>query len=202
MLANEFRRPLSTVRLALATFEQFGMIEIVDNVLCVSNWEKYQNIETLDKIREQTRVRVARYKEKQKALTNGNVTANATVTQGNATEEEREEDKDIKNIKKDYSDSFLKFWTAYPNKQAKATAQKAWAKIQNEPNILSIILSAIEAHKRSESWIKDGGKFIPHPATWLNGRRWEDEIAGVVSKPKKYQTVMVDGELVDVEVKE
>src|SRR5699024_9778444 len=61
----------------------------------ITNWEKHQNIEGLDKIREQTRKRVARYRAKQKELPKGNVTCNVTVTQGNATEEELEEEEDI-----------------------------------------------------------------------------------------------------------
>ena len=91
MLSTIFRRPLNTVRLALKTFETYGMIEIVDGVVTISNWEKHQNADGLDKIREQTRLRVAKYKEKQKMLT-GNVSGNVTVTQGNATEEDRERD--------------------------------------------------------------------------------------------------------------
>ena len=69
MLANQFGRPINTVRLALKTFEQFGMIELTpDNIFRVTNWEKYQNVQELEKIREQTRKRVAKYREKQKML--------------------------------------------------------------------------------------------------------------------------------------
>lgn len=91
MLASQFNRPLATIQMALQTFEKFGMIEIIDNILHVSNWEKYQNIDGLDKIRQQTRERVARHREKQKLLTerNCNVTSNATVTQCNATDKNR-----------------------------------------------------------------------------------------------------------------
>lgn len=66
LLATEFNRPLPTVQLALRTFQQFGMIEIVNDLIHVSNWERYQNIEGLEKVREQTRKRVAAYREKQK----------------------------------------------------------------------------------------------------------------------------------------
>lgn len=45
MLATQFNRPLATVQLALKTFENFGMIELVDNILHISNWEKYQNVD-------------------------------------------------------------------------------------------------------------------------------------------------------------
>jgi predicted phage replisome organizer len=93
MLAHELRRPLSTVRMALSVFERFGMIEIIDDILHLSSWERYQNIDGLDKIREQTRQRVANHRKKQKEL-GCNVTRNANVTLCNAIEEEREEDKE------------------------------------------------------------------------------------------------------------
>lgn len=93
MLATIFRRPLNTVRMALGIFEQFGMVEILDGVITLPNWEKHQNIDGMEKIKEQTRNRVARHREKQKNLALGNVTCNVTVTQGNALEEEGDKNK-------------------------------------------------------------------------------------------------------------
>lgn len=97
MLATIFQRPLNTVRMALGVFEQFGMIEIIDGVITLPNWEKHQNIDGMEKIKEQTRNRVARHREKQKKLALGNVTSNVTsnvtVTQGNALEEEGDKNK-------------------------------------------------------------------------------------------------------------
>lgn len=93
MLATIFRRPLNTVRMTLGIFEQFGMVEIIDGVITLPNWEKHQNIDGMEKIKEQTRNRVARHREKQKNLALGNVTCNVTVTDGNALEEEAEGDK-------------------------------------------------------------------------------------------------------------
>lgn len=96
MLATIFNRPISTVRLALKTFEQFEMIEITkDNFISISNWEKHQNIDALEKIRLDTRKRVQKHREKQKLL-KGNEIGNVTVTSSNETEEEeeREEEKE------------------------------------------------------------------------------------------------------------
>ena len=93
MLATIFRRPLNTVRMALGIFEQFGMVEIIDGVITLPNWKKHQNIDGMEKIKEQTRNRVARHREKQKNLALGNVTCNVTVTQGNALEEEGDKNK-------------------------------------------------------------------------------------------------------------
>ena len=96
MLATIFRRPLNTVRMALGIFEQFGMIEIIDGIIALPNWEKHQNIDGMEKIKTQTRNRVAKYREKQKNLALGcNVTCNVTVTESNATEEDRDKDKEL-----------------------------------------------------------------------------------------------------------
>ena len=93
MLATAFNRPLPVVRLALEVFRQFEMIELIDSVYHVSSWEKYQNIDGMERIREQTRARVAKHREI-KRLEQCNVTSNATVTQCNATEKEEERDID------------------------------------------------------------------------------------------------------------
>lgn len=91
MLATIFRKKESTVRMALETFERFGMVEIVDGVITIPNWEKHQSLDRLDKIREQTRARVASHREKQKLLADCNVTCNADVTECNVTDKIRED---------------------------------------------------------------------------------------------------------------
>jgi len=73
-------------------------------------------------------------------------------------------------------DGFARFWSAYPRRSAKAAASKAWAKIDPDTSLLAAILRAVEAQAKSEAWTKDAGKFVPYPASWLNGRRWEDEL--------------------------
>ena len=94
MLSTIFGRPLSTIRLALKVFEDLGMIGIDDSsFISITNWEKHQNIEGMERIREQTRKRVAKHRER-KRLEQGNTDSNATVTLRNATEEDIEEDID------------------------------------------------------------------------------------------------------------
>jgi len=100
MLATIFNRSLPTVRLALRTLEQFGMIEINDDhTICISNWEKHQNVEGLDKIREQNRLRKQKERERKKLLETSQ-DSHVTVTQNHATdidkEEELEEEKEKK----------------------------------------------------------------------------------------------------------
>lgn len=77
-----------------------------------------------------------------------------------------------KNTLASISEDFEVFWAAYPRKVGKKDAQRAFAKAVMP---LSILLDALEKQKRSQQWTKDNGQYIPYPATWLNGRRWEDE---------------------------
>lgn len=78
------------------------------------------------------------------------------------------------------SHRFESFWSMYPNKKAKANARKAWNKLKVDGVLYTEIMKGLALHKKSRDWIKDEGQFIPHPATWLNGRRWEDEIEPTV----------------------
>lgn len=106
MLAQAFRRPLNTVRMALEVFENFGMVEKIDGVIMLPNWEKHQNIDGMEKIKEQNRNRAARHRKKQKLLAQNNesnvisnVTDNVTVTHGNAIDKELDKDIEIINNK-------------------------------------------------------------------------------------------------------
>lgn len=85
-----------------------------------------------------------------------------------------------------YTREFENFWNCYPNKKGKGAAEKAFGKIKPDDQLMELMLDAIFKQKQSAAWMKDGGEFIPHPATWLNQKRWEDEVApaGIGGKPK------------------
>jgi hypothetical protein len=86
---------------------------------------------------------------------------------------------EVKGTKKrmTYDDpGFQAFWSAYPRKTAKANAFKAFEKLNPDGDLIKIMLGALSRWSKSEQWIKDNGQFIPHASTWLNGRRWEDEL--------------------------
>lgn len=87
----------------------------------------------------------------------------------------------IEEKKKTYTDEFLAFYNSYPKRIGRDAAWKAWQKCNgNRPSIESI-LKTLSQQKQTEQWTKDGGQFIPNPATWLNQGRWADE---VTVKPK------------------
>jgi hypothetical protein len=71
--------------------------------------------------------------------------------------------------------AFDDFWEIWPKKKDKSKAEKVWNKLKVDNETFIRIKNAVEKSKTTEDWTKQGGKFIPYPTTYLNGRRWEDE---------------------------
>jgi len=71
---------------------------------------------------------------------------------------------------------FDEFWAAYPKKVAKPKAIRAFARLHMTRELLDIILADIRCKQRTERWKKQDGLYIPYPASYLNDRRWEDEV--------------------------
>ncbi len=108
MLATQFNRPLATVQFAIKVFEQYGMIEVIDNILYISNWEKYQSVDRLSEIREYNRIAKQKSRAKQKLLQSQNVNDKSMTSQRCQDtdididiEKDKEVDKDIKDKKKE-----------------------------------------------------------------------------------------------------
>ena len=78
-----------------------------------------------------------------------------------------------------YTKAFLSFWEIYPNRKNKGDAFKAFKKIK--PIEYQNVKTGLEHAKQSAQWIKNNGEFIPHPASWLNARGWEDEVGQIPS---------------------
>jgi hypothetical protein len=78
--------------------------------------------------------------------------------------------------------SFDLFWEAYPRKVDKQKARKAWEKIP--AGLVDVIVAAVQAQAQTHDWLKSYGSFIPYPASWLNGRRWEDETLSPTGNPE------------------
>jgi hypothetical protein len=113
---------------------------------------------------------------------------NWEIYQGNGIESDQQSDQQVtskrpasdhkqerkKGNKELYTPNFLKFWEAYPKKEAKGKAFEAYKKIKEPKPSLKTILDTIEQQKKLDGW--QDKQYIPQPATWLNQRRWEDEI--------------------------
>lgn len=120
MLSTVFKRPISTIRLALNTFIQFGLIELNDaHQILIRNWEKHQNTAKMEKIKEDTRKRVAKYRERQKEevlMLECNALHGVTVTDSN--EQERRKKKEEKEQEKEYNNYYnddVDFFGEYKN---------------------------------------------------------------------------------------
>jgi hypothetical protein len=89
------------------------------------------------------------------------------------TETETETETETKPLAQ--SNAFERFWSIYPRKVGKKKAKQAFAKINPQNGMLETMLEAIKVQATSDQWTKDGGQYIPHASTWLNGARWQDE---------------------------
>lgn len=85
MLAHKFKRPINTVKMALETFERLGMLGRTELGLCINNWEKHQNIQGMERIKEQNRIRQQRFKANQNLL-ESNVTLTLPSQSNNAVD--------------------------------------------------------------------------------------------------------------------
>ena len=75
----------------------------------------------------------------------------------------------------EYPQDFLAFWDLYPRKVSKGDALKAWGQILEPRPTQETLAGAVETTRHSPRWLKDGGEYIPYPASWLRARCWEDE---------------------------
>ena len=131
----------------------------VTQVVTVINYEKYQ------------------HKEQQKS------NRRATEEQQKNTNKKEKKEKN-KLPCSGYSKNFEAFWKEYPNKSGKSKAFASWKRFNCENGIFEEIMKALSIQKKSESWLKDNGRFIPMGSTWVNGKRWEDETEpGTTAQP-------------------
>lgn len=76
---------------------------------------------------------------------------------------------------------FAQFWTVYPKKKSKGSAERAFNRISPDEQLFNRIVAAVEAWKKSPDWQRENGQFIPYPASWLNAKGWEDEISAIAA---------------------
>jgi len=191
-LAVEFDFEVSVIRLAIITLQKFSMIEVFDEVIYIKNWGEYQNIDGLEKIREQTRARVSAHREKQKQLAGGNATCNVTVTQGNATELDKELDKDIEHIPYAEIVTYLNLETASKYKSTTAKTRDLIKARWNEGFRIDDFKSVID--KKVASWSNtDMGKFL-RPET-LFGTKFEGYLnEKTLDRPLRGRIGVTEGE--------
>jgi hypothetical protein len=75
---------------------------------------------------------------------------------------------------------FAEFYAAFPKRRDKDKARAAWNKLNPDPELRATIMAAVDAWSLADDWTKENGKYVPYPATWLNGRRWNDELPNAI----------------------
>ena len=117
-------------------------------------------------------------------------TKSTSKAKSKQTASEKEKEKENECYISAQDDAFEKFWKAYPKKEGKSVARKAFGNVKVP---IETLLSAVNRQKCNPQWNRDGGQYIPLASTWLNQERWEDEVyspagneAFPQDKPKTY----------------
>lgn len=182
MLAQVTRHNVGVVEKAMQIFQELGLVEILDNgAIYLSDIQNFIGKSTT----EADRIRSYRKKiESEKAGVQMLYKCTPEIEIEIELETDTELDTEIekkpisakpKKNRAEYSELFERFWKAYPKKVAKGTAVKAFKKAKVDESLLQDILKALEWQRETKQWKAEGGQYIPNPATYLNGRRWEDE---------------------------
>ena len=194
MLATIFRMKESTVQMALKTFEQFGMIEIVDGVITIPNWGKHQNLDQLEAKKEYMRNYMTDYRAKQKALTSGK-----TNSKTNSKTNVRQADKDI-DIEKDKDIDIYNTVVSYLKQKAGTAYRPTTAKTKTAINAriaegfkLDDFKAVID--KKCAEWIGTEWEKFLRPET-LFGTKFESYLN---AKAFKKQTASNHAELTDLD---
>jgi predicted phage replisome organizer len=204
MLATLCGQPVNVMRLALQTLHQFGMIEKEDDgKIEITNWEKHQNIDGMEKIQKQNSERKKRFDLRKKLKGIGydpdkkdvphdveeleEFVSNVTVTLCNATEEEKkkrriEEDKDINTQNTssatadgEYQNEFESIWKIYPNKKGKQQALKAYKKSRKNGTDRQSIESGVNQYAEYVKKNRIEIQFQKHGSTFFTQEAWADE---------------------------
>lgn len=158
----------------------------------IVNYKKYRDLKSRADKLESDRVRIAEKRNKNSDVAESRIPSRAVANVAHAATDattDASEPEDVKatavqNQTKSKpsateasvsdEDRFNRFWQAFPRKVAKPVAIRVWMKLKPDDVMTDLLIAAIDRARATEQWCRDDGQFIPHPATWLNQRRWED----------------------------
>lgn len=168
MLSTILNHNIDILDKAIKIFKELNLIEILDSgaifMLDIQNYIGKSSDEA-DRIRE--------YRNKISTEKQGLLQMYEKCTTNFANIKDKDKDKDI-NIYNIYAQKFEKFYEAYPKKVSKENTKKWFLKNKPNDELFNKIMEALENYKKSKQW-KDK-QYIPYPSTWLNQKRWEDDI--------------------------
>ena len=179
MLATVFRRDLNTVRLALKTFEEFGMIEVVDNVITIPNWNKHQTLDAYERKKERDRLYQQNRRKKQKNLIEQKSLDKSSDVAVSDKEKENIKENSLSTDSEEsfnFEDAWEKTFDIYPKKTAYSTSKTAWMdKVlevieENQPDIARLLYKATEAYLsdyQEKNPDDTDFRYIPKYVDWL-----------------------------------
>jgi predicted phage replisome organizer len=204
-LAQVVRHQIGTVEKALQIFQELGLIEILDNgaiyMLDIQNFigessteaDRKRNYrakiqkeikvlgQTSDKCPDKNPPEIEIEKE---ININNNIYGQDDLDQ-------KEQEKFTKPL---WEEQFEKFYKDYPKKVKKQDVKKWFKKNKPSSELFSSMMSSLEQFRGSKDWLKEKGQYIPYPSTWLNQRRWEDEVMTKKQEQTKYEEVKLTEE--------
>lgn len=152
---------------------ELGIIEVCDETITVVKYKERQEMQLTNAERQK------RFREKHKESNDSNTPSVTLVTSDKSRVDKKRIDKSS-NI--DHQKTFETFWKTYPRKIAKVKAKDMW-KRKNLGAIVDKIVAFVEQAKKTDQWSQT--QYIPHPTTFLNQQRWEDDLAGYKSSVTK-----------------
>jgi hypothetical protein len=161
-------------------------IEVIDGGWRLINHGKYREMKSKHDARERAAERQRRFKARREVTQPVTVVTKSNA--GNAIRSDSDQpqtkpDQISESLRKDScASSFDKFWSAYPKRKNKGDAVKAWKVAKPD---LEKVLAALSWQSASHDWTKEGGKYVPYPASYIRAAGWEDE----PSAPDKWSSV-------------
>ena len=189
MFATIFNRNISTVKLALSTFEKFGMIEIYNNTVYIPNWEKHQSLDALERKREYQKEWVKNKRAKQKLLCSSQFDVDSTVDSMSTTQNKNKKEKEninnnngqttveqaepVRSITAKTAD-FERLWELYPKKEGKKEALAAFQRSIKNGTTVETIENGINAYNKHIKVCCIERQYIKKGSTYFRQEAWND----------------------------
>lgn len=172
-MCNDTGYNSETVKKLLKFFIENNKIQYSEETeeIAIKNWLKYNDSNS-------PKVRACIEKELKEVK--NRVLIQYLYSMDTQSQEEQEQEQEPEKIKTE--EWFIVFWKEYPKKKAKETAEQKFYKVCKDEKTFQEMMAALKIQKQTNDWLKENGQFIPYPTTWLNQKRWEDEVTNI-SRP-------------------
>lgn len=164
MLATITDTNIDIVRSAIKVFKELQLLDIMDDqTIYMIHTNQMLGVET-------------EWANKKRLYRDKQIGDNVRTKKDNVRQEIDKELEIDKEIEIKTIGHFDTFWSAYPKKIGKDKCKRWFDSRKVDDVFIGDILKALDIQKKSQQWSRDNGQYIPHPYTWLNQGRWQDEV--------------------------